>query len=159
MSSKSFADLVSSCTEAAKKMDYAGGGWKPPGNDYTVVVESAKDDVITKDDGSLVARFDVALQILDGEFEGRTFHDVFWINPNLVELTGREGMGFRQACYYATCIAGREIKDAGELTSVLTGSVGEVLNIKIVENESKGNVYKNVRYLNKVESSPETPAT
>jgi hypothetical protein len=139
-----FLDVLATCTEAAQKMDFSNDDWKPDDGSYSVVVADVKSGLKVKD-GVTNAWVKPVLKVLDGEFENRTFSDFMYFEPNQKD---DPSPGLRQLLRFATCIAGRELKDPIEAGKIAVGSADAVLTLEIFTSTSKknGQQYRNIRY-------------
>jgi hypothetical protein len=139
-----FLDVLATCTEAAQKMDFSNDDWKPDDGTYSVVVQDVKTGLKVKD-GITNAWVKPVLKVLDGEFENRTFSDFMYFSPNQTE---DPSPGLKSLLRFATCIAGREMKDPVEAGNIAVGAIDAVLTLDLFTTTSKknGNQYRNIRY-------------
>lgn len=148
-----YLQVVASCNEACAAMDFSDDGWKPPVGQYDVRVVEAVIGGKVKD-GVQTAWLKPIFEIIsEGEFTGRTFSEFIYITPNAKELTP----GLKQLLRLATCLAGREIRNASEAFQIIQDSVGEFLTVEFRQNVGKGKnagkVFLNLYFLNKIEST------
>jgi hypothetical protein len=155
---KAFMDVLASCNDACEAMDFSDDGWKPPVGTYDVAIETVTTGVKVKDGVTNVWIKPAFNIISDGEYQGRTFSEFMYIQPGAKELTP----ALRQLLRFATCLAGREIKNASEAAQIAQASVGEFLTLEVFttvgkKGKSLGRTFTNIRYLTKLETT-EVPA-
>lgn len=151
---RAFLDCLASTCDAAEQMDYSDDGWKPPVGKYDVALEEVKTGTKVKDNVTNAWMKPTFRIISEGEFNGRTFSDFMYFTPQPTEITP----AIRQLLRLGTCVAGRELKNSIEASQVISGAIGEFLNLEIFESTAKkgknaGKVYTNIRFLSKLEST------
>ncbi len=73
-----FLEVLASCSDACASMDLSDDGWMPPDGDYFVLVEDVATGVKEKN-GVNNAWVKPTFKILDGDLEGRSFQDFYYI--------------------------------------------------------------------------------
>jgi hypothetical protein len=151
---KAFMDVLASCNDACAAMDFSDDGWKPPVGTYDVTIEDVGCGTKAKDGVTNIWLKPVFNVISDGEYQGRTFTEFLYIQPGAKELTP----SLRNMLRLATCLAGREIKNAVEASQIIQGAVGEFLTIEVFQTvgkkgKSAGRTFTNLRYLTKLETT------
>lgn len=149
-----FLEVLAGCTEAASTMDLSDDGFNPP--DGTYDIELVGVDVGTKPkEGVIDAWVKPTFLILDGEFEGQTFTNFFWI-PGVFDAD-KPPMGLKRLLQFATCLAGMEVRNPIEAVEVSNAGIGEYLSIEVYRTTAKktGKVYVNTRFLRKLTTTTE----
>lgn len=159
---KAFMDVLASCNDACADMDFSDDGWKPPVGTYDVCLEDVTTGTKSKDGVTNIWLKPIFRIITEGEYAGRTFSEFMYIQPGAKELTP----ALRQLLRLATCLAGREIKNAVEASQIITeaGAANEFLTLEIFQTvgkkgKSAGRTFTNVRYLTKLETTEAAEAT
>jgi len=150
MSNDAFLEVLAGCTEAGENMDLSDDGWTPPDGTYDVQIESV--NVGIKEKGGVNnAWLKPTFLVLDGEFEGKTFTDFYWIPP----ATTEPSMGQKKLAQFATCLNGTEVRNPIEGSEIAQAAVGEFLSMEIYRTTSKknGKVYTNIRFLNTIQAT------
>ena len=157
MSDDAFLELLADCTRAANNLDLSDNKWMPPNGGYTVVIENVSTGIIEKPAGVHNATVAATFQIVDGEFQGKSFEHFCWIEP----VTDKPSMGQKKLAQLATCLAGTETKDPIEGSEVVQASIGDFLALEVYRTTSKknGKEYTNLRFLNTIEATDVEEAT
>jgi hypothetical protein len=134
-------------------MDLSDDGWMPPDGEYTVVVGDVQSGIKEKN-GLNNAWVKPGFDIVDGEFEGRTFTDYYWIVPNMTEPT----ISIKNMCRFATCLSGTEVRNPIEAAEIVKAAEGEFLNVQVYRTTSKktGKTYPNIRFCERLDSTETT---
>jgi len=151
---KAFMDVLASCNDACAEMDFSDDGWKPPVGTYDACIESVGVGSKVKDGVTNIWLKPIFRIITDGEYADRTFADFMYIQPGARELTP----ALRQLLRFATCLAGREIKNAVEASEIAQASEGEFLTLEVFQTvgkkgKSAGRTFTNIRFLTKLETT------
>lgn len=151
---KAFMDVLASCNDACATMDFSDDGWKPTPGIYDVMIEEVIKGQKVKEGVTNIWVKPVFKVISEGEYVDRTFSEFCYIQPGTTELTP----GLRQLLRLATCLAGREVKNAVEATQIISDAVSEFLTVEIFttvgkKGKSKGKTFTNIRYLSKLETT------
>lgn len=151
---KAFMDVLASCNDACAAMDFSDDGWKPPVGTYDVMIEDVVTGVKVKESVNNIWLKPTFVIVSEGEFQGRSFSEFLYIQPGAKELTP----SLRNMLRLATCLAGREIKNAVEASQIIQGSVSEFLTLEVFQTvgkkgKSAGRTFTNLRYLTKLETT------
>ncbi len=141
-----FLEIIAGCTETAASIDLGDSKWKPPDGTYTVELTAVETGTWTKD-GVTRSRIVPVFTILDHpEFEGKVFQDFYGIAAGAEDI-GSE-MSLKGLLNFATCIAGREIRDPVEAVETGTAAVNELMTVEVYRVPSKsGKIFANIRFL------------
>lgn len=153
---KAFMDVLASCNDACAEMDFSDDKWKPLG---AFDVQIAEVQVGSKPNkvGVVCIWVKPVFEIIsDGENLGRTFSEFMYIEPGVTEI--RKAMGLQQLLRLATCLTGREIKNAVEASQIVQDSKGEFLSLETYDSTVKkgrnaGKTYRNIRFLSRLETT------
>ena len=156
-----FMETLAGCTDAAQDMDLSDKQWYPPNNEYDVLILKVGSEMITPTKGEFKgveeAVANVTFQILDGEFEDKTFQQSFWIPPQ-ANWGSRPPMDAVNLARLATCIAGHEEKDPATCFGIISAAEGDALRIQIGRGKAKKaphREYVKLTYLNTLQSTEE----
>lgn len=151
-----FLSVLASCTEAAEGMDLGDNKWKPPSGPYTVSITKIDTGTyVDKKSQENRIRICPTFRIVDGEFEGKTFGDFYGIAPGAPDIPSQ--INLKSVLQFATCMAGRDIRDPVEAIGVLEGSIGDFIALEVWRGKpnSKGIVFANLRFLNRLDAVAE----
>ena len=143
-----FLEVLAGCSDACASMDLSDDGWMPPDGDYDVEVTDVASGVKEKN-GVNNAWIKPTFTILDGDLQGRSFTDFYYIaGGGMTEPT----ISIKNLCRFATCLMETETRDPIEATAIVTNSVGEFLSLQVYRTTSRKNnkVYPNVRFLQRI---------
>jgi hypothetical protein len=159
---KAFMDVLQSCNDACAEMDFSDDKWKPLGGFDVQILDVLTGSKPNKAGVVFIWVKPVFEIISDGEFQGRTFSEFMYIEPGVTEI--RKAMGLQQLLRLATCLAGREIKNAIEAAQIVQAAKGEFISLEtydstVKKEPNKGKVYRNLRYLSRLESTETTEVT
>ncbi len=148
-----FLDVLAGCTEACANMDLTDDGWMPPDGTYDVSIDGVATGTKEKN-GVNNAWVKPSFTIFDGEFSGRTFTDYYWVTPGATEPS----ISLKNLCRFATCIAGRDVKDLIEAVTIAREAVGEFLSVEVFRTTSRktGKEYANIRFCQRLEATETT---
>jgi hypothetical protein len=130
-----FLEVLASCTSADGEVDYTDDGWKPEDGDYTVLLERFTSG--TKEKNGIANGWAKAyFRIVNGDYEGRSFSEFFWLPSSPKNIT----FGMSNLLRLGTCLSGRELKvaeitEACEQANAVTGSA--LLNVAITSSTWK----------------------
>lgn len=146
MSDDAFLEVLAGCTDVCATMDLSDDKWYPPDGEYDVSIEGITTNTKEKD-GVNCAGVKAVFSIVDGEFQGRTFSDFYWIVPGSDEW--RDLINLKNLLRFATCMGGRRIQDPIEAVTILREAENEFLTVEVYRTTAKkgGRVFTNVRFL------------
>ncbi len=152
-----FLEVLAGCTEAASSMDLSDDGFNPPDGTYDVEVVGFDTGTKPKD-GITNAWVKPTFLILDGEFEGQSFTNFFWL-PGVFDAD-MPPMGLKRLLQFTTCLAGMEIRNPIEAIEVGNQAIGEYVTLEVYRTTAKksGKVYVNTRFLRKLTATTEEVA-
>ena len=155
MSNNDFLETLASCQDACASMDISDSGWNPPNGEYTVLLSRVETGAGKKKAGVFVKPFFTISDAEDDDLEGKTFSDYFFIVPNANPSNYGDIAGLIGLSQLATCIAGREIRDAIEANTILDAAAGEeFLRVEMYRTkDKKGKEWPHTRFLGRVEVS------
>jgi len=149
--SDAFTDVLSGCVEACNDMDLNDDSWMPTPGNYTVQLEKIQTGTKEKN-GLQNAWVKPFFSIVDGEFEGKSFTDYYWITPN----PDKPSPALRSLCRLATCISGSEVKNPVDAINIAQDAEGEFLSVEVFQKEARnGKTYTNIRFLSRIDSTEE----
>ncbi len=150
-----FLEVLAGCTEAASTMDLSDDGFNPPNGTYDIEIVGV-DHGTKEKDGIKNAWVKPTFLILDGEFEGQTFTNFFWI-PGVFNAD-KPPMGLKRLLQFSTCLAGMEVRNPIEAIGVCTTAIGEYLTVEVYRTKAKstGKEYVNTRFLRKLTATETT---
>jgi hypothetical protein len=141
-----FLEVLASCTGAEGEVDYADDGWKPEDNEYTVLLE--KFITGTKEKNGIANGWAKAtFRIMNGDYEGRSFGEFFWLPSGAQKTT----FGMSNLLRLGTCLCGRELKVAEIVEAsdqANTGAGSAILTVEVVTTTSNndGKTYTNTKF-------------
>lgn len=147
-----FMDLLADCTEQCENIDLNDDQWMPPDATYLVSIDEIRTGVKEKEGVKNIWVKPVFSIHTEGEFEGKSFTDFYYITPGSDER--RNSMSLRNLLRFATCVAGTETKNPVEAIQILQDSLNEFLNVEVYRTTGKkGGTFTNIRFLSKLEST------
>ena len=146
-----FLEVLAGCTEACANMDLSDDGWMPPDGQYDVMIEDVSSGLKEKNSVNN-AWVKPTFSILDGEFQGRSFTDYYWIPGGV--MSGDPPISVKNLCRFATCLVGSETRIPLEAVEIAKAGIGEFLTIEVYRTNSKktGKTYPNIRFLQRLEA-------
>lgn len=119
-----YMDILVNCAEAAQQVDTADTSWKPDNGTYTAqLIAVDVGTAQTKKNNRTYTFIRPTFQILDGEYEDRTFCDYFCIYPDTDVTKFGDTIGIAGLARLATCILGSETKDPAQNLGILQEAV------------------------------------
>lgn len=153
MSDEAFLQVLAGCSETCANMDLSDDGWSPPDGKYTVILSEVATGSKEKN-GVNNIWIKPVFTILDGEFEGKTFNDFFYLEGVKPD---EPTIPMKNMCRLASCLAGTETRNLVDANKIINGAVGELLSVEVYRTTSKktGREYANIRFLQKLETTEE----